>query len=180
VGDEADVRIVHLEAFPTGAEAELVDRVRASSRYRRAFSVVAERGDRVVGHALMSYADLVHADVQRPVLVLAPLAVRPDARRAGVGTALVHECLGRAEHSGEPLVLLTGHASYYPRFGFEAAAAHGIVPPDRVPDEVLLVRRLSAYDPGWAGRLVVPRAFDVVRNDLAHPPRPTPAPDAAR
>ena len=168
------MRAVHLAAFTTAAEAELVERVRATAGYRPEFSILAEVSRRVIGHALMSYARLHRAGWERPVLVLAPLAVHPDAQRAGVGTALVHECLGRAEHAGEPLVLLTGHPGYYPRFGFEPASRIGIRPPGPLPDEVFMVRRLGAFDAAYHGTVAYPRAFDAVLTDLADPPPPLP------
>ncbi len=171
--DAAAVHAVHLAAFPTAAEAELVASIRASGLYIPDFSIVAELEGRVVGHALMSHADLDHHGVRLPVLVLAPFAVHPASRGRGTGTALMHECLGRADHAGEPLVLLVGHPGYYPRFGFAPAGRYGIRPPEPMSDAVLLAKRLSGYDPTWRGQLRYPAAFEVVMDDLERPLPPS-------
>ena len=172
VGDAAAIRSVHRTAFATSAEAQLVDAIRASTRYRADYSVVAEIDDGIVGHALLSHADLIAGAAVRPVAVLAPVAVLPSYRAHGAGTAMMHECIGRADHAGEPLILLVGHPGYYPRFGFVSASRYGITPPEPLPDAILLARRLSGYDPAWRGRLVYPPAFDVVRQDLERPVGP--------
>lgn len=172
--DAAAVRGVHLAAFDTRAEADLVDTIRASRHYRPHFSIVAETGEGVVGHALLSYAELVDPAHARPVLVLAPLAVAPGSQRRGTGTALMHECIGRADHAGEPLILLVGHPGYYPRFGFTPASRYGITPPEPLPDAVFMARKLAGYDPTWRGRLRYPPAFDLVMSDLERPPAPAP------
>ncbi len=172
LGDVAGIRAVHLAAFDTPAEAELVERIRGSERYRPHFSVVAVVDDNVVGHALLSYAELRHRGLARPVLVLAPLAVTPAWQHLGAGTALMHESIGRADHAGEPLIVLTGHPRYYPRFGFRPASRFGITPPEPLPDEVFLARPLTEYEETCRGGLVYPPAFDVVMSDLADPPAP--------
>lgn len=171
-GDAAGIRAVHLAAFDTPAEADLVERIRNSERYRPAFSILAVDDGEVVGHALLSYAELHHRDIARPVLVLAPLAVAPQRQHRGVGTALMHECIGRADHAGEPLIVLTGHPDYYPRFGFRPASRYGITPPEALPDEVFLARPLTGYQETFRGELRYPPAFDGVLADLADPPAP--------
>lgn len=173
--DASAVRAVHLAAFATAAEADLVEAIRTGARYQRRYAIVAEEQGVVVGHALMSHAELVQEGGVRPVLVLAPVAVLPAHRHRGAGTAMMHECIGRADHAGEPLVLLVGHPGYYPRFGFVPASRYGIVPPEPLPGSVLLARRLSGYDPGWRGRLRYPAPFDGVMADMERPPRPTAA-----
>jgi len=56
--------------------------------------------------------------------------------------------------------VLEGIPDYYPRFGFESAAALGI---DKahpgVPDSAFMVKRLSAYDPRIRGTLVYPASY---------------------
>lgn len=170
--DAAAVRAVHLACFDTAAEADLVEAVRASERFLPDLSVVAETEDGVVGHALLSHADLVEEGRARPVLVLAPFAVDPQHQHRGAGTAMMHECIGRADHAGEPLILLVGHPGYYPRFGFVPAARYRVLPPEPLPEQVLLARKLTGYDPAWRGRLRYPAAFDLVMPDLQRPPRP--------
>ena len=55
--DEAAVRAVHRAAFPTDAEARLVDRLRSTGQAR--VSLVAEAAGAVVGHILFSPVSVV-------------------------------------------------------------------------------------------------------------------------
>lgn len=79
--------------------------------------------------------------------------MRPDRQRDGVGGALIHEVIRRAEESGEPLIGLLGHTTYYPRFGFERATAIGIATPWPMEDDAaFMVKRLRAYNPSYRGQ----------------------------
>jgi putative acetyltransferase len=142
-------------------EAVLVELIRASDRYLPELALVAvERRGAVVGHVMLSQVDLVGPEMTRQVLCLAPLAVTPPQQRRGIGSALVRRALSDAEARSEPLVMVLGHAAYYPRFGFEPARPLGIDPPQpRIRDEVWMVRRLSAYSPELRGRIEYPSAF---------------------
>ncbi len=62
-------------------------------------------------------------------LGLAPLAVLPAHRRAGVGAALVAACLAWARDAGYQAVFVLGSPAYYGRFGFTAAHAAGFASP---------------------------------------------------
>jgi predicted N-acetyltransferase YhbS len=54
-------------------------------------------------------------------LLLGPLAVAPEVRGRGVGSALVRHAIHEAALSGHEAILLVGDAPYYRRFGFSAA-----------------------------------------------------------
>ena len=143
-------------------EAELVRRLRESDAYLPELALVAEVDGVVAGHVLISYVTLLNDDEQFRVLSLAPMAVTPERQRQGIGSALVEAGLEIADKRGEPLVVVLGHPAYYPRFGFEVASRHGIEPPyDGVADAAFMVRRLSAYDERYRGRIVYPPAFDI-------------------
>jgi putative acetyltransferase len=158
--DHAAIAEVVTAAFGRPDEARLVERIRASSGYVPELGLVAEEGGVVIGHALFSCVELAGVSTL-PVLELAPLAVLPERQRRGVGSALVRAGLERAEARGEPLVLVLGHASYYPRFGFEPASRYGIVAPlPGIPEEAFMVRRLRAWREGHRGRVAWPPAFD--------------------
>ena len=116
-------------AFPTGAEADLVERIRAAGALRPDLSLVAELDGAVVGHILLSPVTLETGGGAEPVLELAPLAVVPERQRQGIGSALVIAGLDAAEVRDEPLVLVLGHPWFYPRFGFRPASAFGIRAP---------------------------------------------------
>jgi putative acetyltransferase len=134
---------------------DIVDRIRASSEYRPAFSLVAEENDEVVGHVMLSGlpVDGGHA------LQLSPLAVRPDRQRRGVGSALVEAALGAAKEAGERLVCVEGDPRYYSRFGFRPSVELGIEAPTGRPQWAFQVLALADDHP--RGRATYPPAFDV-------------------
>lgn len=155
--DFADIRMVHERAFaPSREEADLVEALCASRARVPELCLVALRGGAVVAHIAFSRARLESA---HPVLVLAPLAVIPGHQRQGFGSALVSEALRRAAETDFLMVVVVGHPTYYPRFGFEPAAALGIVAPFEVPTEAWMLYRLPAYRQDARGTIVFPAAF---------------------
>jgi len=148
-------------AFGRSVESQLVRSLRASDSYVPDLALVAEENGKVVGHIVFSYVTL-KADEECRVLALACMAVTPERQRRGIGGALVEAGLERAEERGEPLVIVVGHPTYYPRFGFESARRCGIEPPsEEFPDDAFMVRRLSGYSERHRGRVVYPPAFDI-------------------
>ena len=53
--------------------------------------------------------------------MLGPVAVAPERQRQGIGNALMKAAIALATSRAQPVICLLGHASYYPRFGFEPA-----------------------------------------------------------
>lgn len=149
-GDEAPIRAVLEAAFDTSAEADLVEALRTGGDLVLELCLVAERGGKIAGYIGFSRARL--DDGGPELLALAPMAVRPDAQNAGIGSELVSQALQRAERTAYPLVVVLGHADYYPRFGFDPASAYGIACPyPDVPPEAWMAYALPAYEPGSAG-----------------------------
>ena len=65
---------------------------------------------------------------------------------------LVTEGLRRLEARGCPFVMVIGHPTYYPRFGFVPASRHGITCEWDVPDEAFMILVLQpALPPGISG-----------------------------
>ncbi len=161
-GDEAAISVVVEAAFGQPSEARLVELLRASPSFIPELSLVAEMGGRVVGHVMVTTAVVDDGVERRPVANLAPLAVAPELHGQGIGSALMRAVIAEAEERGEPLVLLQGHPTYYPRFGFEHALPLGIEIelPDWAPSEAAQVLKLRRYDPAIRGRVVYPPAFD--------------------
>ena len=119
-GDEAAIHELNAAAFPSPAEAELVDALRAAGRL--AISLVAADPDGVVGHIAFSPVTAgEHAG-----LGLAPVAVREAHRRRGVAAMLVREGLAACETLRTPFVVVLGDPAYYGRFGFVRAADFGL------------------------------------------------------
>jgi predicted N-acetyltransferase YhbS len=145
------IAIVEVEraAFGRDDEAELVARIWALPEYLPHLDLVAvDDGDAVVGHVLHSIGYVRRDDARHDVVALAPLAVAPAHQRRGIGGALVHEAIERASRAGYAAIVLTGHPTYYPRFGFVPARSVGIAPNKDLPadPDPFLVRLLGAYD----------------------------------
>jgi putative acetyltransferase len=95
-----------------------------------------------------------------PALALAPLAVRPDRQNEGIGSLLVQQGLGACRDLGHRVVVVVGHSTYYPRFGFSPARAKALGAPFQVPDAAFMVCELvpKALD-GVHGRVEYPQPF---------------------
>src|SRR6516165_4423395 len=127
---EADferIRHVNRLAFGREDEARLVDALRAGGYAR--LSLVAEEGGQVVGHVLFSDLPIVTQAGTLHTLALAPVAVLPAHQRQGVGSRLVREGLRACAEAGHRVVVVLGHADYYPRFGFSARLAERLKAP---------------------------------------------------
>ena len=142
--DIAAVRAINAAAFDTTDEADLVDALRADPSWIDGLSVVSTTPDGTpVGYALLTRCHVGEV----PALCLAPCAVLPEYQRTGAGSAAVRAVLEAARHRGERFVIVLGHPSYYPRFGFTRASTHGIGLSVEVPDEALMALSLDADHP---------------------------------
>lgn len=143
-------------------ESDLVNRIRASAEFIPELSLVAELEDgTIAGYLMLSQAEIRNGSDTCPVLALAPLAVRPDYQRQGIGGELIREGQRRAKKLGYGLILLIGHPEYYPRFGFVPAREHGLeLTQYDVPDEVFMVCELRDGElRRIQGELIYPPAF---------------------
>ncbi|PKF78538.1 GNAT family N-acetyltransferase [Vibrio sp. vnigr-6D03] len=127
-------------AFPTGAEAELVNRLRENGQ--RTLSLVAcnDEGE-VVGYVLFSPVTLDQQDLNWQGL--APLAVKEEYRGKGIASDLVKEGLSSLAELGYPACVVLGDPAYYGRFGFESAADYEMDTQWDVPEGAFQVRALN-------------------------------------
>ena len=119
-GDAAAIRNVHVAAFPTDAEARLVDHLRANGNAR--VSLVADIASLVVGHIVFSPVSIGETQECSGGWGLAPVAVLPAWQRKGVGSRLIHEGIAACRQQGCRFVVVLGHVTYYPKFGFQKAS----------------------------------------------------------
>jgi putative acetyltransferase len=152
---------VNLQAFAQDGEARLVNALRADGDYDHELSLVAVSGDRIIGHILFPPITIVSESAETPALALAPLSVHQDFQCLGIGTALIEEGLKECQRLGHRIVIVVGHPSYYPKFGFTVARGFGINPPFPCPDEAFMALPLTsgALD-GISGMVRYPVAFD--------------------
>ena len=138
--DIPSVREVNLSAFPTPAEADLVDALRNTAA--ATISLVADLGDSVVGHICFSPVTLTNWPEVK-VMGLAPMAVRPGWQRQGIGSTLVAAGVESCRQLGSGAVVVLGHARFYPRFGFVPASRFGIGCEYDVPDDHFMALELQ-------------------------------------
>ena len=119
--DRAVIREVVQAAFGQAAEADLVDRLREDGDAVVSLVAVEERA--ILGHVLLSR-------MQAPfrALGLAPVSVRPDRQRSGVGSGLVRVGDAARDESWDAVFVL-GDPAFYRRFGFDPEAARGFARP---------------------------------------------------
>jgi putative acetyltransferase len=161
--DAAAIDAVHEAAFGRTDEARLVATIRQGDDFNPELSRVAVRADEVVGHILFGPVHIDASDGAVPALALAPMGVRPDVQRQGIGTQLVRDGLDVCRRRGDGIVIVVGHARYYPRFGFEPAGQRGLEAPFPVPDDAFMVIALTADAlDGVRGMVRYPPVFDGV------------------
>jgi putative acetyltransferase len=161
VRDESPADWPHIDllldrAFGGISESRLVARLRAAALVTVA--LVAEEDGQIVGHIVMSR---LPAQIDgRPVeaLALAPMAVRPDRQRRGVGTQLIAIALERARASGAQAIFVLGHPAYYSQFGFSTGLAAKIAAPFAGPNFMALELVPGSLS-GAAGAVTYPPAF---------------------
>nr|WP_199246790.1 N-acetyltransferase [Vibrio mimicus] len=107
--------------FATEAEANLVMALRENGR--RTLSLVASDDEgEIIGHVMFSPVTVDGEDLNWQGL--APLAVKEEYRRQGIGAELVKEGLSSLGELGYPACVVLGDPAYYSRFGFEDAAQY--------------------------------------------------------
>lgn len=156
--DRAAIFEINRLAFPEDNEARLVDMLRESESYVNGLSIVAEKDGEIVGHILFTKLTIESPEGDSVVLSLAPLAIKPDFQRQGIGSGLLKEGIKACKSSGYQAIVVVGHPEYYPRFGFISARKNGLEAPFPVPDEAFMVYELS------------PGSLDSISGIIRYPP----------
>jgi putative acetyltransferase len=138
-GDQDAVREINEQAFGSPVEARIVDALRDSAG---SISLVATNGERVVGHILFTPVSIDPPASVR-IAGLAPMAVRPDSQRAGIGSRLVRAGLDECRRHGYSAVVVLGYPDYYPRFGFVPAHARELRCEFPCPPEAFMALELE-------------------------------------
>lgn len=138
-GDEAGIRAVHLAAFPTALEADLVEAVEHDGD--SVVSLVADGAAGIAGHVMLSRMRVEGGGRSFRALGLGPVAVLPGHQGMGLGAAMIEGALAIAGATGEALVFLLGEPAYYRRFGFSAEAAAAFASPYAGPYFMALALR---------------------------------------
>lgn len=134
--DFNDIMQVETLAFGYDKEARLVAELLNDKTAEPLLSLLAFYKEEAIGHILFTRAYLEGQNEQPLIHILAPLAVKPDYQKKGVGGMLINEGIRLLREMGSLLVFVLGHKEYYPKFGFLPDAKHlGFQAPYPIPDE---------------------------------------------
>jgi putative acetyltransferase len=122
--DREAVFRVETAAFGEDAEARLVDLLRDNGH--SILSLVAEDDGEIMGHIMFSPMTIEGDVGSWNAVCLAPVAVAPSRQNEGIGGLLIQAGLAELRDAGHDAVILLGHPSYYPRFGFRPAREFGL------------------------------------------------------
>jgi len=129
--DIDSIRRIHLSAFPKG-EGELISRLAEDLLNEHTnpptINLISETREGPVGHVAFSPVRNRQADSWLGY-ILAPLGVRPEAQKIGVGSELVESGIGLLKKSEANVLFVYGDPKYYSRFGFNATVAENYKPP---------------------------------------------------
>ena len=153
--DREAVRAVHVSAFPTQLEADLVEALEAAGD--ATLSLVAEHEGRVVGHILCSRMQVEGDGEAIRAVGLAPVAVRPERQGEGIGGALIRAAVERNRDSGEQMMFVLGEPDYYSRFGFTAETARPFASP--YAGDYFMAIRFDGVPPPRSGKADYAPAF---------------------
>ena len=112
------------EAFATlehsaGDEADRVNANRTTDYFIPQLSLVAEKDGKILGYISFHKMTIQYTNGRTDTQIeVAPLAVRPDCFKQGIGAMLMEEGCKRAKALGYNAIFLCGHPTYYPRFGY--------------------------------------------------------------
>lgn len=145
------VRELHVEAFPTSAESELVEQLRKDGD--DVISLVALKESSIVGHVMFS-----RMSAPFKALGLAPVSVLPHWQRQGIAAQLIEEGVKQAKARAWEGIFVLGDPAYYKRFGFSVSAAESFESPYAGPYLMLLILKEDSL-PYRSGRIDYAPAF---------------------
>ena len=123
------IHAVNTLAFGQADEAWLVDQLREDGDVLASLVAVGDE-DEIDGHILFSRLHLLFDNgTEGNAAALAPVAVRPDRQRQGIGKELIRAGIAACRAQGLGAIVVLGHPEYYPKFGFSADLARELRSP---------------------------------------------------
>ena len=169
--DHAAITRLNDFAFGRSAEGRLIENLRKLAEFDSRLSLVAELEGEIAGHVLLfpirhtpiaSGPSFLESD-EKPVRILSlgPISVLPAYQKQGIGGQLIEAGHRAAHELGYSAVVLLGHASYYPRFGYAPAQKWGLTNQWKITGEAWMAIELieGALD-GMTGEMIYPEAFN--------------------
>lgn len=147
----------------------LVHNMRSSAAYVSELSYVYELDGKTVGYIAYTKSKIQKKDgTAQEVLTFGPVGVLPKYQGQGIGAKLIHFTLDKAKALGYKAVLIMGHPTYYPKFGFICAAHFGITLPDgTAPDACMALELEKDSLSGAAGQWIYDPVFEIDAASLA-------------
>ena len=163
--DFKEVFEVNHIAFGQDNEARLVDALRKNPTvFIPELSIIASKKNKIIGHILFTKIKIKDDNGKlNESLALAPMAVRPEFQKSGIGEQLIRRGFEVAKELGFKSVIVLGHEHYYPRFGFESADKWNIKAPFEVPSNVFMAIELEKNGlKNISGTVIYPKDYETV------------------
>lgn len=148
-------------AFNRPNEGKLVLKLRELEEFDSRLSLVAEYVGEVIGHVLLFPVVIRSKQGSFPSLTLGPIAVIPEHQRKGVGGKLIDKAHSTAIDLGYHSIILLGHPSYYPRFGYKKADLYRLSNPWGIDNEAFMaIELVEGALSQISGEVLYPEAFN--------------------
>jgi putative acetyltransferase len=122
-------------AFGSDDEAKLVSDLLEDHSAKPTLSLLALYKNEAIGHILFTKASVEKYE-KSVIHLLAPLAVKSEFQKRGVGGLLIQKGLELLKKIGTELVFVLGHKTYYPKYGFiPDAKSLGFQAPYPIPEK---------------------------------------------
>lgn len=127
-----------------GDEQDFAVKLREGSGYIPELALVAERGEKLIGHIMFTktYIELFNGD-RMEALLLAPVSVLLEYRDQKVGSGLINEGMRLAKEMGYKAVFLCGDPGYYNRFGFISISNYRIKSKNNIPEQFIMTYEIE-------------------------------------
>ncbi|NDV45568.1 N-acetyltransferase [Paludibacter sp. 221] len=156
--DLNDIMTVVKQGFGYDKEAELVAGLLTDHTAEPIVSLLAFCNEEAIGHILFTRARFDSEQEQPMMHILAPLAVKPQYQRQGIGGALIKAGIKLLQEKGSHLVFVLGHKEYYPKYGFISGAENlGYPPPYPIPEK---------YSDYWMVQPISDKGFDAGKGKI--------------
>lgn len=153
-----NIMIVEKQAFGYDKEAKLVAELLADRTAEPMVSLLAFCKDEAIGHILFTRVYFDNQKEQPMMHILAPLAVKPEYQRQGIGGMLITAGIEMLQEKGSNLVFVLGHKEYYPKYGFiPNARLLGYSAPYSIPEEL---------SDCWMVQPISPKGFEVGKGKI--------------
>lgn len=156
--DFDNIMIVEKLAFGCDNEAKLVAELLDDKTAEPIVSLQAFHKEEAIGHILFTRTYFDNR-VDIPMMhILAPVAVKPEYQRQGVGGMLIKAGIEKLQEMGSNLIFVLGHKEYYPKYGFiPGAESLGYPAPYPIPAE---------YADYWMVQPISKKGFEIGKGKI--------------